>query len=337
MQPVTKKRIRDRRWFRWTLRVACATLLLAALLVAAAWVYFRPPVAFIPGVAYGTRNDQPLVMDVVIPREPNGRGILVMVSGRWRSRPRPVDPWIAAPLLRRGYTLFAVHHVSQPKATIMEIVDDVQRAVRFVRHNSRLYGVDPASLGVLGASSGGHLSLMIATRGGPGDPNAEDVVDRESSAVQAAAVFFPVTDLLNLGDSTQNLHDGGPPKSYVRGFGLESRDLEPWLPIGRAMSPIFHITPELPPVLLFHGTKDTLVPFDQSTRFQAQAKELGLPVELIPREGKGHGWLGMIWDIARLADWFDRQLGNVRATLPRLGAADAQPAASAANATEATS
>ena len=130
--------------------------------------------------------------------------------------------WMVAPLLRRGYTIFAVSHLSQPQATVMEIVADVHRGVRFIRHHAKEYGIDPNRIGVAGGSAGGHLSLMLATRGGPGVPDANDPVDRESSAVQAAAVFFPVTDLLNLGDSTENPGDGGPPKSFVKAFGPRS-------------------------------------------------------------------------------------------------------------------
>ncbi len=71
---------------------------------------------------------------------------------------------------------------------------DLSRAVRFIRANAAKYGVDPMKLGVTGGSAGGHLSLMLATRGGDGNPNAADPVDRESSAVQAVACFYPPTD-----------------------------------------------------------------------------------------------------------------------------------------------
>ncbi|MCZ7639457.1 MAG: alpha/beta hydrolase fold domain-containing protein [Verrucomicrobia bacterium] len=54
----------------------------------------------------------------------------------------------------------------------MEIIAQVQRAVRFIRHHAAAYGVDPHRLGVSGGSSGGHLSLMLATRGGPGPDDA---------------------------------------------------------------------------------------------------------------------------------------------------------------------
>ena len=50
----------------------------------------------------------------------------------------------------------------------MEIIDDMHRAVRFVRHHAVDYGMDAQRLGVAGGSAGGHLSLMLATRGGPG-------------------------------------------------------------------------------------------------------------------------------------------------------------------------
>jgi len=198
--------------------------------------------------------------------------------------------------------------VSQPEATVMEIAEDVNRAVRYVRHYARDYGVDPQRLGVTGGSAGGHLSLLLATRGGPGPADATDPIDRESSAVQAVAIFYPVTDLLNLGKSTENLGDGGPPKSFVKAFGPQSTNLAVWKVIGRDLSPIYHLTSNLPPVLIFHGDADTLVPLDQSERFQAQARAAGGTVELVVHPGGQHGWLTMVWDVRRFAQWFDQHL-----------------------------
>ena len=149
---------------------------------------------------------------------------------------------------------------------------------------------------------------MLATRGGPGAAEAADPVDRASSAVQAVAIFYPVTDLLNLGSSTENLGDGGPPKSFVKAFGPQSTNLAVWKEIGRDMSPIYHIASNLPPVLILQGGADTLTPPEQSERFRDRAESLGRRVEIVMRPGKKHGWLTMLWDIRLLADWFDRWL-----------------------------
>lgn len=297
------------------LRVMRVVLIVMLVIVAAAgvvagglWGYFHPKFTRTDGVVYTQRHGHDLTFDVVRPARPNGLAVLIMVSGSWRSGPEGFHPWMVAPLLRRGYTLFAVSHLSQPEATVMEIVADVHRSVRFIRHHAREYGVDPNRLGVAGGSAGGHLSLMLATRGGPGTPDANDPVDRESSAVQAATVFFPVTDLLNLGHSTENPGDGGPPKSFVKAFGPQSTDPAVWKEIGREMSPIYHVTTNLPPVLIVHGGADTLVPLEQSEWFVARARAAGCKVELIVRPGKKHGWLTMIWDIRRFGAWFDRYL-----------------------------
>jgi acetyl esterase/lipase len=233
---------------------------------------------------------------------------MVLVSGKWTSRGPGLQPYIIAPLLRRGYTVFSAGHGSQPEFTVMEIVEDVQRAVRHIRRRAREYGIEPGRLGVTGGSSGGHLCLMLATRGGPGPPGAPDPVDRESSAVQAVACFYPPTDLLNLGSSTENPGNGGPPKSFVKAFGPNSTNLALWRVIGRDMSPIYHITRQMPPVLIVHGGADTLVPLDQAERFLQKAREAGATVKLVVRPGKKHGWLTMLWDVRLFADWFDQYL-----------------------------
>ncbi len=283
-------------------------LLLVAGTAGGFWWYFHPSFTLEKGKVYGSRRGLDLVYDVFRPAEPNGAGVLLMVSGSWKSSREGIHPVMVAPLLRRGYTVFAVHHGSQPDFTVMEIIADVQRAVRHVRHHAGDYGVNPRRLGVCGGSSGGHLSLMLATCGAPGAGDAADPIERESSVVQAAALFFPVTDLLNLGKSTENPGDGGPPKSFVRAFGPDSTNLTVWKVIGRETSPIYHVTSNIPPVLIIHGDADTLTPLEQSEWFVNRVRDAGGEIELIVRPGKKHGWATMLWDIRVFADWFDRHL-----------------------------
>lgn len=287
--------------------VAVAAALVAGTIVAG-WVYFHPTCEWTRGIEYGRRHGEPLTLDVLRPRSPNGLGIVVIVSGGWRSDPTLIRPWLVAPLLRRGYTVFAVAHVSQPKASVTEIFADVSRAVRFVRTHAADYRIDPERIGVGGGSAGGHLALLLATRGGPGPADAADPVDRATSDVQAAAVFYPVADLTNLAGSTEDPGDGGPPRSYRAAFRQEPVDMATWRPLARDLSPIHHVTADLPPVLIPHGDRDTLVTLDQSERFRDQAREAGADVTLVTVAGAGHGWLTMPLDVIRFAAFFDRVL-----------------------------
>jgi acetyl esterase/lipase len=92
-----------------------------------------------------------------------------VVSGGWFSAQNKIDGmakrlnWVG--LNKPGYTLFAVVHGSQPKYTIPEIREDMHRAVRFIRHNVKDYGIDPERIGIFGGSAGAHLSLMQGTDG----------------------------------------------------------------------------------------------------------------------------------------------------------------------------
>lgn len=274
------------------------------------WRQYHPAVDRTDGVVYGQRHGKELTMDIIRPvKGANGLGVALMVSGGWKSgKPGDTPVWMMAPLLRRGYTVFAICHVSQPDSTVMEIIDDMHRGIRFVRYHAKKYGIDPNRIGVTGGSAGGHLSLMLATTGGPGEAGVEDPIDRESSAVQAVAIFYPVTDLLNLGASTENPGDGGPPKSFVEAFGPNSTNMEQWQVIGRETSPIYHVHDKMPPTLIYHGDADTLTPLEQSEWYIKKALEKGCETELVVHPGGEHGWLTMVFDIHHFGAWFDRHL-----------------------------
>ncbi len=270
-------------------------------------------------VVYGRKHGLALTMDVFQPAKPNGCGLLFLVNGGWfssKATPRmpAIRPEVYDAYLGRGYTVFAVVTSSQPKFTVPEQIDDVLRAVRFVRANAAKYDVRPDRLGVMGASAGGHLTLCIGTLGGQGRPDADDPVDRESSDVQATACFFPPTDFLNYGGpGLSGLGEGplAPLQAAFKSAGLPAAEKEK---LGREISPIYHITAKLPPTLIISGDKDDVVPIQQSESFVDKAKDAGAPpVKLIVRPGKAHGW-GDFWrtpeDETAFLDWFDEHLQN---------------------------
>ena len=175
-------------------------------LLAALLVVMQPPVApprpaveRTEDVIYGRKHGMALTMDVYVPKEKrNGAAVIFVLSGGWFSSKQPM-PTLSDPFLRRGYIVFAVTHGSQPRFTIPEVLEDMHRAVRFIRHNAKKWDVDPNRLGIAGGSAGGHLSLMQGCAPRDGNPTANDPVEKESSRVAAVACFFPPTDFLNYG------------------------------------------------------------------------------------------------------------------------------------------
>jgi acetyl esterase/lipase len=281
----------------------------------------EPPYDRKEDVIYGRKYGTALTMDVFTPRrQPKGLGVILVVSGGFFSSHEAIQPAFVRPLTGRGYTVFAVVHGSQPRFTVPEIIDDMNRAVRFVRHHAKEYGIDPARLGVCGASAGGHLSLMLGTAGGPGNPDAKDPVDRESSRVQAVACFFPPTDFLNYGQpGNRKIHaiDHDPPYRAAFDYRELDRQSRLWVPItdparlekiARQISPLYHVTPDDPPTMIIHGDKDRLVPLQQSEEIVAKLKQAGVATKLVIKPGAGHGWLTLGEDALALIDWFDQHL-----------------------------
>ena len=278
-------------------------------------------------VVYGRKHGMALTFDVFIPKQnANGAGVVWVVSGGWVSAHAIAEP--AFPfspindLVGRGYTVFAVVHGSQPKFTIPEILEDMHRAVRYIRHHAADYKIAPSRIGITGGSAGGHLSIMQGTAGGDGDPKAMDEVDRASSRVQAVACFFPPTDFLNYGKPGENALGRGVLKDFKAPFAFQELDTKQArfgvyvpitdetkiLEIGRQISPINHVTADDPPTLIIHGDKDTLVPLQQAELIITKLTEVGVDCQLVLKKGAAHGWPNIEKDMPIIGLWFDQHL-----------------------------
>jgi len=208
-----------------------------------------------------------------------------------------------------------VVHGSQPRYKVRDIMGFMHRAVRFIRTNADRWKIDPDRIGVTGSSAGGHLSLVLATKGGPGIADSKDPVERASSAVQAAGVFYPPTDYLNWSAPGDDCVGVGKQEKWQPAFGEESRTAEGRQALGRHMSSIYHISANTPPISIMHGDADPIVPLFQSQRFKEVAEANGVPIELVVKKGGKHGWPNRQADESQFLKWFDTHLLKTSATV----------------------
>jgi acetyl esterase/lipase len=272
------------------------------------------------GVIYGRKFGVALTMDVFTPKkETNGAAIVFCVSGGFFSSHEAINPGFYKELLDRGYTVFAVVHGSQPKFAIPEILNDMDRALRFIRYHAKDYHIDPDRIGITGGSAGGHLSCMQGVAGKDGDPQAKDPVDRVPSKVQAVACFFPPTDFLNYGEKGTEALGTGVLSGFKAPFEFTELDKKTKAfvlitdpdkrrEIGKQISPYYHASKQSAPTLILHGDADQLVPIQQAQVLISKLKEEGVPAELVVKKGASHGWPGMDKDMKTIADWFDKYL-----------------------------
>ena len=167
----------------------------------------------------------------------------------------------------------------------------------------------------MGYSSGGFLSLYAATAPVAENFQAEDLVDRESSRLQAVVAYYSGTDLLNYGGEYMSALQRFPSSNWTFAWDDNTMrferisDPERLRQMCRECSPITHVSAATAPVLIFHGDQDKLVPLQRSERFVARLRDAGVTHKLVTVEGKSHGWPTPVeGEMEGLLGWFGQHL-----------------------------
>lgn len=269
-------------------------------------------------VEYAKVKEGSLKLDIYLPRASRGKLPLVVWihGGGWKYGNKSSALPAAALLLPKGYAVAGINYRLSQDSVFPAQLNDCKAAIRFLRANAQKYGIDPERIGVWGSSAGGHLSALLGTTGGIMTSVSGGVMMNiegnvggyfdYSSRVQAVCDFYGPTDFLKMD-----------------GFHLQPKSNESML-IGGALrknadrcmlaNPVRYVSPDDPPFFIAHGTKDPVVPFNQSDILNKALKQAfsksRKEVVFYPVKDAIHGGNAFDSDalLKRVAAFFDRNL-----------------------------
>jgi alpha-L-fucosidase 2 len=218
--------------------------------------------------------------------------VVIVHGGGWEAGDKVtyITP-LFAPLARAGFAWFSIDYRLTPQVRHAEQMDDLRRAVAFVTAGAKRFRIDPHRVAVVGESASGQMAALLAT---------------EDKSLAAAVSFYGVYDFMPL------LTDTSPGSRLDKLFGLRALD-DAGRDLVRRYSPIHHITKDMPPLLLIHGTSERL--WAQGVAMRDRLREVGARHELVALEGAPHGmenWEGRPeWSgyKAKLVEWLSSRLG----------------------------
>jgi len=249
-------------------------------------------------IPFANRSQRTLRLDVYAPTKKHKKplpAILRFGVAAWRSQTKDfridLDRLLAAPtpnlfapaMVPQGFVVVSAECRVASEARFPAQVHDCKCAVRWIRAHAKEFGIDPERVGIMGASSSGHLAALVAVTD-PNDALEDDhCYPGHSSRVQAAYCFAGMYDFefyeSNRGDGTL----WPQIKDFLGGTFEKDPD------VYRRASPRNYVTRDDPPFLLMHGIQDGRVPYDQTPHFAEALKRAGVAVEFVSINNYRHG------------------------------------------------
>ncbi len=197
---------------------------------------------------------------------------------------RQIANWFNA----MGVTAFVLQYRLGPRYHHPIELGDAQRAMRLVRSRAKDFNVDPARLGFMGFSAGGHLASTLATHFDAGNASDSDPINHENCRPDFVILAYPVismtADYSHKGSADNLL--GTPPDPAL----------------AKQLSNEFNVTGSTPPAFLFSTSADTLVPPENTVAFYLALRKAGVPAEMHIFEKGPHG-VGLALNDVALSEW----------------------------------
>ncbi len=222
----------------------------------------------IKDIVYKTINDDTLGLDIYQPAKlESPKPVLIFIhGGGWRKGKKEDYLYYLLHFAQQGYITATISY--RLKTPFPAAVEDVKCAVRWIRAHAAEYSIDPNKIAVIGGSAGGHLSMMVGYSSDVPDFDIDCDMDSISSKPQAIVNLYGPVDL-----TTEYAHTHKLTVNFIGQTWEENPDAY------KKASPISYITPDDPPTLTFHGTKDELVPIRQADMLQEKLEEAGVENE----------------------------------------------------------
>jgi len=217
------------------------------------------------GASFG--DDPRLKLDVWVPREASSgpRPVVVFFyGGGWTSGERGDYGFVGRAFAASGFVTIIPDYRLVPQVRFPTFIEDGARAISWAHDHTAQFGGDPERIDVAGHSAGAYIGAMLALdRHYLADAGVDPAVIRAAALLSGPYDFYPFTE--------QRSRDA---------LGAWPRPLE--------TQPIHFVRPDAPPILLMHGTADTVVRPRNSQRLAAALKSAGAEAELKLYPGKSH-------------------------------------------------
>jgi acetyl esterase/lipase len=254
-------------------------------------------------LSYDSAIDIYGMFDFYEPKSDSGRAnrpaILAIHGGAWKGGDKSWGKQFADELCPFGYVVFSVNYrlSSQPDGTWPAQIEDVQKALKYIRAEARDFRIDPARIAALGFSAGGHLATMVALRDDPASPDGR----------------------VNIAINLDGEHDMTmPPEQVMADFeNILTKVMghaAPWPDAElRDISTVTFARPDAS-LLTVHGAGDDNVYVTQGERITAELQSKGAETEFVRLEGKEGNCHSDCWKVSRARNaihrFLDRKLSH---------------------------
>jgi len=226
-------------------------------------------------------------LDLYLPepaREGEPLPVIVFVhGGGWRGGDKKHGE-VMLPFVESGeYAVASIGYRFTDEAIWPAQIHDCKAAIRWLRAHAEQYNLDPARIGAVGMSAGGHLVAMLGTTGDTHQLDGDLGDDREQSSKVACVINQAGPG--NLANVPEDNEPAQAVLAWLFGGPVKEKMAE-----AKNASPVMHASKEDAPCLCVHGSADPLVPYSQAVELTEALRAAGVECILLTVNGGGHGW-----------------------------------------------